>query len=122
MFWNNWSFSWLVRYIGAMDDPSYDGNNVFGYTGPPSYDKHDIRVAYDWERYRLSFGINNVTDEDPPYVFNNGANTGHVPLRRDGPVLVRQADLLTVREYARQAGPFGGPLFLWPTPSRRQRR
>ena len=64
-----------MRYISDMDDPSFDGNNVFGYDGPPSYDKHDLRVAYDWDNYRLLIGINNVTDEDPPYVFDSGKNT-----------------------------------------------
>lgn len=75
LFLGNWSFSWLVRYISDMDDPSFDGNNVFNYDGPPSYDKHDLRVAYDWDNYRLLIGINNVTDEDPPYVFDSGKNT-----------------------------------------------
>ncbi len=75
LFLGNWSFSWLMRYISSMDDPSFDGNNVFGYDGPPSYDKHDLRIAYDWDNYRLLIGINNVTDEDPPYVFDSGKNT-----------------------------------------------
>jgi iron complex outermembrane receptor protein len=76
MFLNNWSFSWLTRYIGKMDDPDFDAaTNSFGYGGPDAYYKHDIRVAYDWERYRLLIGINNVTDEDPPYVFDSGTNT-----------------------------------------------
>lgn len=76
MFLNNWTFSWMTRYIGSMDDPRFDPtNNSFGYDGPPSYFKHDLRVAYDWERYRLVFGVNNVLDEDPPYVFASGVNT-----------------------------------------------
>ncbi len=75
LFLGNWTFSWLMRYIGDMDDPSFDGTNAFGYDGPPSYDKHDLRVSYDWDRYRLLIGINNVTDEDPPYVFDSGKNT-----------------------------------------------
>jgi iron complex outermembrane receptor protein len=76
MFLNNWSFSWLTRYIGEMDDPDFEAaTNTFGYSKVDAYYKHDIRVAYDWERYRLLFGINNVTDEDPPYVFDSGTNT-----------------------------------------------
>ena len=75
LFLNDWSFSWLVRHVGDMDDPRFDGSNSFGYSGPDDYYKHDIRVAYDWERYRLLFGINNVTDEDPPYLFASGINT-----------------------------------------------
>jgi outer membrane receptor protein involved in Fe transport len=75
MFLNDWSFSWLMRHIGDMDDTRFDGTNPFGYDTVDDYYKHDIRVAYDWDRYRLLFGINNVTDEDPPYVFSSGINT-----------------------------------------------
>jgi len=75
LFLNNWSFSWLTRHIGDMDDPDWDGNNAFGYDGTDAYYKHDVRVAYDWDRYRLMVGINNVTDEEPPYIFNTGRNT-----------------------------------------------
>lgn len=75
LFLDNWTFSWVTRYIGDMDDPAFDGNNAFGYSGPDAYSKHDVRVAYDWDRYRVLVGINNVFDEDPPYVFNTGRNT-----------------------------------------------
>jgi hypothetical protein len=75
MYLNDWTFSWLTRHIGDLDDTRFDGNNVFGYDVVDSYTKHDIRVAYDWERYRIAVGINNVTDEDPPYLFDSGTNT-----------------------------------------------
>jgi len=75
MFLNNWSFSWLMRHIGEMNDTRFDGTNSFGYDVVDAYYKHDLRVSYDWDRYRLLFGINNVTDEDPPYVFASGINT-----------------------------------------------
>jgi iron complex outermembrane receptor protein len=76
MYLNDWSFSWLTRNIGSMNDTRYDvGSNPFGYSSVDSYTKHDIRVAYDWERYRVAVGINNVTNEDPPYVFGSGNNT-----------------------------------------------
>ena len=75
MYLNDWTFSWLTRHIGDMNDTRFDGSNPFGYDVVDSYTKHDIRVAYDWERYRFAFGINNVTDEDPPYVFASGINT-----------------------------------------------
>ena len=75
LFYNNWTFSWLMRHVGEMDDTRHDGNNPFGYDVVDAYYKHDLRIAYNWERYRLAFGINNVTDEDPPYVFGSGNNT-----------------------------------------------
>ena len=75
MYLNDWSFSWLMRHIGDMNDTRFDGSNPFGYDVVDAYYKHDLRVAYDWERYRLALGINNVTDEDPPYLFASGINT-----------------------------------------------
>ena len=73
--WQDWNFAWHTRYVSAMDSQQFDGNNPFEYSGPPSYDKHDLRISYSWEHYRLLLGINNVTDEDPPYVFSSGNNT-----------------------------------------------
>lgn len=73
--WQDWNFSWLTRYISDMNDPRFDGNNPFGYSGPDDYDKHDIRASYRWDRYRFMVGVNNVFDEDPPYVFSTGNNT-----------------------------------------------
>ena len=75
MFLNNWTFSWLMQYISSMNDPDWNGDNVFNYSGVPDYWKHDLRVAYDWDHYRLLFGISNVLDKDPPYVFSSGNNT-----------------------------------------------
>lgn len=77
LFYNDWTFSWMMRHVGDMLDTRFPraSTNSFGYTGPGSYQKHDIRVAYDWERYRFVVGINNVTDEDPPYLFASGNNT-----------------------------------------------
>jgi iron complex outermembrane receptor protein len=72
---SDWTFSWMMRHIGEMNDTRYDGGNPFGYDKVEAYYKHDLRVAYDWEQYRFVFGINNVTDEDPPYVFGSGNNT-----------------------------------------------
>ena len=65
----------MTRYIGDMNDTRFDGSNSFNYNTVDDYYKHDIRVAYDWERYRFVFGINNVADEDPPYLFGSGNNT-----------------------------------------------
>ncbi|HIL97452.1 MAG TPA: TonB-dependent receptor, partial [Pseudomonadales bacterium] len=73
--WDNWTFAWYMRYISSTNDPDFDGNNPFGYSGAETYYKNDIRVSYEWEKYRILLGINNVADEDPPYVFNSGNNS-----------------------------------------------
>ncbi|MEM1435684.1 MAG: TonB-dependent receptor [Pseudomonadota bacterium] len=73
--WQSWDFRWGIRYIHGMDDPRFDGNNVLGYSGPPSHTEHDFRVAYNFDKVRVVFGMNDVFDNDPPYVFSTGNNT-----------------------------------------------
>lgn len=73
--WQQWDFRWGIRYIHGMDDPSFDGNNPFNYSGTSSHTEHDWRVAYNFDKYRVLVGINDVFDNDPPYVFSSGNNT-----------------------------------------------
>lgn len=73
--YHNFDFRWNTRYIHGMDDPRFDGNNPFNYTGPSSHTEHDLRIAYNWDQYRAVLGVNDVFDRDPPYVFSSGNNT-----------------------------------------------
>ncbi len=70
-----WDYTWRMRYVHRMDDPRYDGNNVFGYDTVPSHTEHDIRVGWLVGDYRFLLGVNDVFDNDPPYVFSSGNNT-----------------------------------------------
>lgn len=72
---DNWGATWSVRYIGDMDDPDFDGNNAFNYDGPEQQIEHDARFNYAWDKYALTLGVNNVFDEEPPYIFASGNNT-----------------------------------------------
>lgn len=73
--WQEWDFRWGIRYIHGIDDPRYDGNNPFGYSGASSHTEHDLRAAYNFDKYRVMVGINDVFDNDPPYIFSSGNNT-----------------------------------------------
>jgi len=74
--WNAWDFSWRLRYIHSMSDPSFTKEtNVFGYEDVPSHTESDVRVRYNWEQYTAVFGVNDLFDRDPPYVFSSGNNT-----------------------------------------------
>jgi outer membrane receptor protein involved in Fe transport len=73
--WNNFDFTWRTRYIHGMSDPRFDGNNAFGYEDVPSHTEHDIRVGWNLENYRIVFGVNDLFDRDPPYLFSTGNNT-----------------------------------------------
>ena len=74
--WQDWDFTWRTRYIHSMTDPDFTKEtNVFGYEDVRSHIEHDIRVAWNRDNYRVVFGVNDVFDRDPPYVFSTGANT-----------------------------------------------
>lgn len=73
--WRSFDFSWLTRYIHGMKDPRFDGNNAFGYERVKAHMEHDVRVAWNLNEYRVLLGVNNLFDNDPPYVFSTGANT-----------------------------------------------
>ena len=72
---NNWSVSWRTRIIGDTDDPRFNGFNAFNYDGPEAHIEHDIRGRYQWNNYGVLVGVNNVFDEEPPYVFGSGNNS-----------------------------------------------
>jgi len=72
---NNWSVSWRTRIIGDMDDPRFNGVNAFNYDGPEAHIEHDLRGRYQWNNYGFLVGVNNVFDEEPPYIFGTGNNT-----------------------------------------------
>jgi outer membrane receptor protein involved in Fe transport len=88
--WNagNWDASWRVRYVGGFEM----GSPVPGYTASPipNYPNyvfkygatlyHDVSIGYNIEPYntRVSFGVNNLFDKQPPFLYANNtlnANT-----------------------------------------------
>lgn len=72
---NNWSLGWRTRIIGDMDDPRYNGYNWFNYDGPEAHIEHDLRARYQWNNYGFLVGVNNIFDDEPPYVFGTGNNS-----------------------------------------------
>ncbi|KZC37118.1 MULTISPECIES: TonB-dependent receptor plug domain-containing protein [Rhodanobacter] len=84
----DWSASWRMRYIGAFRNgsksPSQDTNPVqnlpgvvFKY-GATIY--NDVSIGYNIEQFntRLDFGVNNLFDKQPPFLYANNtlnANT-----------------------------------------------
>lgn len=74
--WNEWDFIARMRYIHGMTDPDFTADtNVFGYEDVPSHTEWDLRVRYNWDQYTAVFGVNDVFDREPPYVFSSGNNT-----------------------------------------------
>lgn len=78
-----WGFGATVQYTPYIEDPRgvYDGTNgpvanPVNYDGIEDYMDLDVRVNFDaTDTTRLLFGVNNVTNEEPPYAFSTGTNT-----------------------------------------------
>lgn len=76
--YGDWNFGWRGRYIDGLDaiNSFADGNNPIGYDTVDSHFEHDLTVAWNVrDDLRVFAGVNNVTDEEPPYVFSTGNNT-----------------------------------------------
>jgi iron complex outermembrane recepter protein len=73
--WENVRFTWTTYYTHSMPDPRFDGNNPLEYDSVRRHFEHDIRAGLVWNQFDILFGVNNVFDRDPPYVFSSGNNT-----------------------------------------------
>jgi outer membrane receptor protein involved in Fe transport len=98
--YGNWGASWQMRYIHHQDEgcgDSQDGSDIslsaLGFCSSPfeeywiggeegtnklgSVTYHDVQVTYDtpWYNSRITLGVNNVTDKDPPVSYSAFANS-----------------------------------------------
>ena len=90
-FWNDLSIGYLGEFISGLDADTFcncdsDGdpsnNEADGETyiqDIDSYFYHDIVASYSWDTgTRVSVGITNITDEEPPFI-ETGFNAGTDP-------------------------------------------
>ncbi len=74
---NSWSVGLNWRHLGEMDV-----TDVIGFQSPDlvtsSIDYFDIVGRYQFESWTLMAGVQNVTDEEPPYVPDVSANTSGI--------------------------------------------
>ncbi|HEX6993606.1 MAG TPA: TonB-dependent receptor [Gammaproteobacteria bacterium] len=75
--YNALSISALWRHIGSVDVEPPEAEGVFeAFRHVDAFDYLDLYASYHFrDRYLLSFGAMNVTDEDPPIVGNEAAST-----------------------------------------------
>jgi len=90
--WGNWSANYRVRFWDRVKDSNTpeltnENSDVFGNpVGPDkneisAYTYHDISLAYVNDNWRITAGINNALDKDPPVLSqlsqygNTGTNT-----------------------------------------------
>ncbi|MBL8532037.1 MAG: TonB-dependent receptor [Hyphomonadaceae bacterium] len=81
-----WTLSWQSRFQSSLYDPNCatprttagafcSNPNALGYNGTPDYALHDARIRFAGDTYSLTFGVNNIADEQPPYAIVTGTNT-----------------------------------------------
>jgi outer membrane receptor protein involved in Fe transport len=63
-----WQATWTTNFIGHMEiDNEAFIEDRFPHS-VPDYWIHALQVQYDFGRYQLYGGINNIADKDPPFV------------------------------------------------------
>ncbi|ACA87354.1 TonB-dependent receptor plug domain-containing protein [Shewanella woodyi] len=68
---DDWTVTYNMHYQSSVDDYAPIETNLSNSVGTMLY--HDINASYYFSNITLSGGINNLTDEQPPYV-SNGTN------------------------------------------------
>jgi iron complex outermembrane recepter protein len=79
------SLGWRTRMVGELDaincfngpcTVNADGANFLGYDGADALWEHDLRARWQaTDTFEASLGVNNIFDEEPPYIFATGNNT-----------------------------------------------
>jgi iron complex outermembrane receptor protein len=63
---DDWGANVTARYMSATDDIDAAPGNLSNTADAITY--FDMQGYYNWERFSLTAGVRNLTDEDPPYV------------------------------------------------------
>ncbi|MGF1509924.1 MAG: TonB-dependent receptor domain-containing protein [Myxococcota bacterium] len=69
--WNQLSMAWFVTYINDMTNESQAGTAA-EEVGDVTYT--DVSLSWTEDAWQLTFGVNNLTDESPPFVVNGSAS------------------------------------------------
>lgn len=73
----NWSVNYKIRYIDETKD-RLRAAVLSADAKAEDVTYHDIVGTYTWNNFTISLGVNNVTDEDPPY-FHSAFNANTEP-------------------------------------------
>ncbi|MDZ7684262.1 MAG: TonB-dependent receptor [Gammaproteobacteria bacterium] len=77
VYGNNWTLAYKLRFIGEAQD-ALRAPSITADATAEDILYHDIVGTYDWKNFTFSLGINNATDEDPPY-FHSAFNANTEP-------------------------------------------
>ena len=81
---DNWTATWNMRYVSESDDV-WRSPVVTADAVAEEITYHDIVATYDYGNATFRLGINNVTDEQPPY-FHTDPSGGDVSQGRTRPL------------------------------------
>ena len=73
---HNITLSWATRYLGEINRSNQDKLLDYSYERIPEFYIHDLRGEFRFQRYVVFAGINNVTDNNPPYTPSTYIPTG----------------------------------------------
>lgn len=80
--WNDWKFLYGVDWINKMDgyvEAQEDPTESYSDYTVPSYLEHRISARYQAEKWKVVFGVSNLTNETPPEIsagyFNRVGNS-----------------------------------------------
>jgi iron complex outermembrane recepter protein len=78
---DTWSARYTLQWIGSYVDCAFtmEGDPYCGDV--PSVFYHDLDASYQWGGVAIRAGVNNLTDEDPPYLLTGEANTNTATYR-----------------------------------------
>lgn len=74
---NNWTAAWSMRWIDETEDLLRPAN-ITSDAKAEDILYHDIVGTYSYENFNMSLGIDNLTDEEPPY-FHSAFNANTAP-------------------------------------------
>jgi iron complex outermembrane recepter protein len=71
--WDRFSLGLGWRYLDAIKNAAAASSPLTTIQGTGSYNMFNLNGAYDWDKYTVRFGVDNLMDEDPRII---GANPG----------------------------------------------
>jgi hypothetical protein len=71
-----WTATFGSEYIGPMNLNNQDKPLDYGYERVPEWWRHDARISYRWKGQTFYAGIDNLLDQDPPYIPGVFTGTG----------------------------------------------
>ncbi len=74
---DNWSTSLTWRYLDEMEVSDEIGVDEFT-TSTDAMNYLDFYGSYNWNQFQLSLGVENMTNEEPPFVPSISANTSPI--------------------------------------------